>query len=96
MAVYGRVWPCSLVWLYYLEDCGLILPHIALYRQPQKGSEYQTLVLNDGPFGKVLAVSLFRRRAHAPMFFTAVSKRDMVSQDVRFLLAKVMYSISIA
>ena len=34
-----------------------------------------------------------RACAHAPMFFTAVSKRDAVSQDVRFLLTKVMYSI---
>ena len=31
MAVYGRVWPCSLIWLYYLENCGLISHYIALY-----------------------------------------------------------------
>ena len=34
---------------------------------PEKGSEYQTLVLNNGPFGNAL------------IFFTAVFKTDVVS-----------------
>ena len=53
-------------------------------------TNYQTLVLNDGPFGNALAVSLFRHRAracaHAPMFLTAISKRDAVSQDESHVL----------
>ena len=61
-------------------------------------SSMQTLVLNDGPFGHALAVSFFRRRARlcsrAFKFFTAVSKTDAVSWDTRFLLTKVMYSIT--
>ena len=32
-----------------------------IIRQPEKRSEYQTLVLNDRPFGNALAVSFFRR-----------------------------------
>ena len=33
------------------------------YKQPEKRSEYQTLVLNYRPFGNALAVFFFRRRA---------------------------------
>ena len=49
---------------------------VHINRQPEKGSEYQTLVLNDGPFSNASAVFLFRRRAR--LFFTAVSKTDAV------------------
>ena len=48
-------------------------------RQPEKGSEYQILVLNDGPFGNALAVSLFRHRARlrsrAYVFHCSIQKR---------------------
>ena len=47
--------------------------NVCQYRQPEKRSEYQTLVLNDRPFG------IARACAYAHMIFTAVSKRVAVN-----------------
>ena len=52
---------------------------IYFYRQPEKRSEYQTLVLNYRPFGNALAVFFFRRRARlrscAHYFHYSIQKR---------------------
>ena len=49
------------------------------YRQPEKRSEYQTLVLNDRPFGNTLAVFFFRRCARLRLcaydFHCSIQKR---------------------
>ena len=48
-------------------------------RQQEKGSEYQTLVLNKGPFGNVLAVSFLRQcaclRSRTFVFYCSIQKR---------------------
>ena len=68
-----------------------------LYRQPEKRSEYQTLVLNDRPFGNPLAVSFFRRRARlrsrAYFYHCSIEKRSgKTGRDVSFNEIHVLYS----
>ena len=58
-------------------------------RQQEKRNEYQTLVLNDRPFGIALAVSFFRRRARlrkrAYYFHCSIEKRSgKIERDVSF------------
>ena len=66
------------------------------YRQPEKRNEYQTLVLNDRPFGNALAVSFFRRRARlrsrAYYFHCSIEKRSgKIGRDVSFNESHVLY-----
>ena len=53
--------------------------HMDAYRQPEKRSEYQTLVLNYRPFGNAFALFFFRRRARlrscAYYFHCSIEKR---------------------
>ena len=65
-------------------------------RQPEK-KEYQTLVLNDRPFGNALAVSFFRRRgrlhSRAYYFHCNIEKRSgKIGRDVSFNESHVLYS----
>ena len=67
-------------------------------RQPEKGSECQTLVLNDGPFSNSLAVFLFRRRSRlrsrAYVFHCSIRKRrGKPGRQVYFNESHVLYCI---
>ena len=63
---------------YWANDCTLGTNE---NRQPEKRTEYQTLLLND------------RLMSHEHMIFDAVSKRDALSSDAMFFLTKVMYIV---
>ena len=76
------------------EGSWFIFCSCGCYRQPEKSSEYQTLVLNNRPFGKALAVPFFRRCARlrsGAFFHCSMEKSKMMP---RFVLTKVMYSIA--
>ena len=67
-----------------------------IIRQPEKRSEYQTLVLNDRPFGNALAVSFFRRCARLRLcaydFHCSIQKRrGKLGRNVSFNECLVLY-----
>ena len=67
---------------FFVQSAHLFLDNQSHNRQQEKRNEYQSLVINDGPFGNALAVSFFgiaRACARASTIFTAVSKRDGVN-----------------
>ena len=73
-----------------------IQAYCVYYRQLEKRNEYQTLVLNDWPFGNELAVSFFRRRARlrsrAYNFRYSIEKRSgKIGGDVSFNGNHVLY-----
>ena len=68
------------------------------YRQPEKRSEYQTLVLNDRPFGNALAVSVFRRCASLRLcaydFHCSIQKRrGKLKRNVTLSESHVLYTV---
>ena len=69
---------------------------VARKRQPVKRCEYQTLVLNDRPFGNELAVSFFRRCARLHLcaydFHCSIQKRrGKLGHNVSFNESYVLY-----
>ena len=65
-------------------------------RQPEKRSNYLTLVLNDRPFGNALAVSFFRRCARLRLcaydFHCSIQKRrSKLGSNVSFNESHVLY-----
>ena len=65
-------------------------------RQPEKRSEYQTLVLNDWPFSNALAVSLFRRCARLRLcahdFHCSIQKRrGKLGRNISFNESHVLF-----
>ena len=70
--------------------------HCCYYRQPEKRSEYQTLILNDRPFGNALAVSFCRRCARLHLcaynFHCSIQKRrGKLGRNVSFNESYVLY-----
>ena len=89
---------CEANWQLFDSCCFRFVKFVLLsYRQPEKRSEYQTLVLNDRPLGNALAVFFFRRYARLRLcaydFQCSIQKRrGKLGRNVSFNESHVLYS----